>query len=237
MAVAYRASAGSTTGADDTQTNPRVVNKPIGTLEGDIALVGIEFWSTSNAAPTVDWASRGFAQVASIGAIEGGAGGFVSLKAGWKRVAAGESASWSFAFAGGTDVWNLGHSISISGALAAGDPIDVFNTASVPSGTTEPAPSVIATLADMLVQFISRENGGLQSTTPTGFTEVQDGNVLTTNYRILASPATVAPTGGVSSVSTTQLSIHIGVKPAGGIVTSDALKRDKQMRLGALLQM
>lgn len=236
MVVAYRAS--SVSGAADSISNPRVINKPTGTVTDDVALVCIEYWSSTNPVLNVTPATGFFAVPgASVGPIAGG-GGFVWMKAFYKPIPGGEGASWSFAHTGADGgPWSLAHAISISGADTV-SPIDVVSVSSVVGSTTEPAPAVIATAADFLAFFVNRADAGSQSTVPPNYIEIQDGNVLTANYRILTGAATITPSGGVSSVSTSMCAIHIGVKPAGGApATSDALKRDKQMRLGALLQM
>lgn len=210
MAVAYRSS--STSGPTDSQTNPRVITKPAGTLTDEIVLVAIEFWSATNPAITVTPPAL-FTQIVNVGPLSGG-GGFIWLKCFWKKIVAGEGASWSFPFTGGDgSPWNLGQAISISGADTSASPIDAVNTATT-STTAEPAPSITATDADFLAYFVSRAQAGSQTTPPTSHTEVQDANVLSTSYRILTAPGTFSPSGGVASLATVQYGAYIAVKPA-----------------------
>lgn len=177
-----------------------------------MAIVAIEFWSNNNAVITVNSAVIGFQEFFSIGPVAAASGGFVWLKMFKKSIPAGEGSTWSFAFSGGSGVWSLGHSVSFLGADTSPTNIEDTDSASG-TGTATPSTSVtVATLA-ALVHFISRAEPATQSTAPTGFTVRQSGNVLNTNTNVPAATGTHSASGGVISVSTTQLAALIALKP------------------------
>ena len=126
----------------------------------------------------------------------------------------------------------------MTGAKTTGDPIGANTNTATGTGTGTPTTSLTVGFIPGLVHFVANENSALQTTPPTSFTEVQDSNYLHTNYRLPGTSGSFSAPSGVLAASTLQLVVLIAIEPEGGaIATSDALKRDKQMRLGALLQM
>lgn len=230
MAVGYVNS--SSTGVTDSEVSSIAVPVPTGAANLHVALVALERWDAGNPVITPP-AGQGWAQI-----IDMTDAGGEKLHVFWKRLNAADTGNYTFTWTGVQ--WTIGHCILISGAKTTGDPISTnFNTVSVASGTSIPTtttPSVA--FQPFLVHFVANENSALETTPPANFTKVQDSNYIHTNYRIPGSTGAFSASGGVLAASTLQHAALIAVEPdTGGVTVSDALKRDKQMRLGALLQM
>lgn len=227
MAVGYRNS--SSTGVTDSEISSVNVPVPSGAASLDVAVVALERWDAGNPAITPP---SGFTQFVDLT----DAGG-EKLHCFWKRLSGADTGSYTFSWTGAQ--WTIGHCVLVTGAKTSGDPIGAnFNTASVASGTSEPTTSVTVGFQPFLLHYVANENTALQTTPPTNFTEVQDSNYLHANYRIPGSTGSFSAASGVLAASTLQHVALIAIEPdAGAAATSDPLRREKQMHLGALLQM
>jgi hypothetical protein len=200
LAVAYRSS--SLTGTSDSFIASINVPVPTGAAAGDIALVAIGRWESSNPAIT---APSGFTQITQV------VSGNNKLAVFWKRLTGADSGSYTFTWSG--QQWSLGQAMLITGALASGDPVDASSGLAA-SGTTYPGTSVTATDADFLALFAYHETSGA-GTPPSGFTEVQDANNLKSNYRVLTASGTYSGSGGTMP-SGVVCGVLVALKPAGG---------------------
>lgn len=226
MAVALRSS--SVSGASDTNGTSCVVPVPSGAAAGDVALLAMEHWETFDATGVTFPA--GFTVVVN-GLLSGAR---EKLFVGWKRLTGADTGNYTITWTSAQ--WNMGHCILITGAVTVGDPIEASNTATG-TGTTIPGTSVTTVTQPFLAHFVANENTA-SGTPPTNFTEAQDGDYLKTNYRIPGTTGTHTVSGGSTSASTAKSVALIAVQADGGAAAaSDPLRREKQSRLGALLQM
>lgn len=222
MAVAFRSS--SSTGAADAFVSTINVPVPSGAASGDIALVGLEQWESTN--PTVT-PPAGFTSVTTV------VSGSQKLKMWWKRLTGADTGNYTFTWTGSQ--WSLGHCILLTGGLAAGDPIGSnFNTATATS-TTIPTTTVTVGFEPGLVHFVANENSA-SATPPTNFTETQDSQYLHTNYRIPASTGTFTAPSGTISTSSLILAALMAVEPAGGAAATSPPPR-RRLAVGALLDL
>lgn len=222
----------TTTGVGDSLVSSINVPVPTGTAANHIALLALEQWESTN--PTVTWPS-GFTQITQV------VSGSQKLKAAWKRLTGADTGNYTPSWTGSQ--WTVGHCVLFSGCKTSGDPIGVnFNTATA-TGTGTPSTAVtVGYTAPGLVHFVANENSALQTTPPSiggnAMTETEDSNYLHSNYLLPAGTGTFTASGGVLAASTLQLALLIALEPDGGAAAvSDSLRREKQMRLGALLQM
>lgn len=228
MAVAYVDS--TSTGASDSFVSTVNVPVPTGTAANHVAVLALEQWESAN--PTVTWPS-GFIQVTQV------VSGSQKLKAAWKRLTGADAGNYTASWTGSQ--WTVGHCVLMSGCKTTGDPIGAnFNPATA-TGTAIPATSLTVGFVPGLLHFVANENSALQTTPPSigvAMTEVEDSNYLHSNYLIPAASGTFTTSGGVLAASTLQLALLLALEPDGGAaVTSDPVRREKQTRLGALLQM
>lgn len=229
MAIAYVDS--TTTGVGDSLVSSINVPVPTGTAANHIAVLTLEQWESSN--PAVTWPS-GFSQFAQV------VSGSQKLKAAWKRLTGADSGNYAPSWTG--TQWTVGHCVLMSGCKTTGDPIGAnFNTATG-TGTAIPVTSLTVGFVPGLLHFVANENAALQTTPPSiggiAMTEVEDSNYLHSNYRLPAGSGSFTTSGGVLAASTLQLALLVALEPDGGAAaTSDPLRREKQSRLGALLQM
>ncbi|WP_157360590.1 hypothetical protein [Amycolatopsis thermoflava] len=209
MAVGYRSSSAS--GTADTQSTSCVVPVPSGAAAGDIALLAIEQWESFGATNTPP---AGFTLAATV------ENSTVRMQVYWKRLSGADTGNYTITWTG--NIWNMGHCILITGAAASGDPIEATNTASSASGTGIPSTTVTTVTQAFLAHFAANDNSG-SATPPTGFTEVQDGQYIHTNYRIPGTTGTQTASGGTISTSGIHVAALIAVKPdATGSQTADA---------------
>jgi len=202
VTVGYRSS--STTGSSDAFVTSLNIPVPSGAASGDVAVLSIEQWESTN--PTVTWPS-GFTEFVNT------ASGSEKIKAAWKRLTGADSGNYSPSWTGSQ--WSQGQCVLITGALSTGNPIDASNVATSGSGTTVPTATVTATAADFLLHVVANENTAA-TTPPTSFTEVQDANYLHNNYRIPGASGSYSATGATLSASTLSLAALIAVLPDAG---------------------
>lgn len=211
MAVAYRSS--SNTGTSDSLGTSCAVPVPSGAAANDIALVGIEHYDGASLTITPP---AGFTLLFTVTTS------LVTLRVWWKRLSGGDTGSYTFTWSGSK--WNLGHAVLLTGAKTSGDPIGTNYNTATGSGTSIPSTSVTVVFQPGLVHFVANENAATQTTVPTGFTEVQDGDYLHTNYRIPGTTGTHSASGGSLTTSTSIVAALIAVEPqaASGVSGSFA---------------
>lgn len=202
MAVGYRSS--STTGASDAYVTSVNVPVPSGAASGDIAVLSMEQWESTN--PTVTWPS-GFTEIVNT------ASGSEKIKAAWKRLTGSDTGNYTPTWTGSQ--WTQGQCVLITGAATSGSPVDATNVATSASGTTVATTTVTATAADFLLHVVANENAA-NTTPPTSFTEVQDANYLHNNYRIPGASGSYSATGATLAASTNSLAALIAVLPDAG---------------------
>lgn len=216
MAVGYRAS--STTGnlVLTTSVAPAV---PAGAASGDIALVGLSMWEASD--PTIT-APTGFTMFISV------VSGNIKLKVFWKRLTAADSGSYTFSWTGSQ--WTSGHAVLITGGLASGDPVTIRDTA-IATSSTVVTTSVTTTFEPFLAHLTATDNS-TSGTPPTGYTEVQDADGGSLNYRIPGATGSHTASGGTLAVSTLHHAALIAVEPesAGAAVRPSPRRRGPNYR-------
>lgn len=201
MAVGYRSS--SVSGTSATLGSSCTTPVPAGAASGDIALLCITQWESTN--PVVTWPT-GFTEKINF------ASGSSKLKVAWKRLTGADTGNYVASWTGSQ--WNMGHCVLITGGVATGDPIEATNTASG-TGTSVPSTSVTTTTEPFLAHFNENlDNSAVTSTPPTSYTEVQDGDYLHTNYRIPATTGSHTASGGTISASSLQLVALLAISPA-----------------------
>lgn len=200
MAVAYRSS--STSGSGDSFSSTTTTPVPAGSAAGDIALLAIEQWDPS-VNPTITWPT-GFTQI--VAAVDGAE----KLKIAWKRLAGADTGNYIATHS--STIWNLGHCILITGGLAVGDPIEATNTNSS-AGASYPSTTVTTVTEPFLAHILARTSSST-TTPPTGYTEVQDTAVLSTEYRIPAATGVQTASGGTISAGMVKIAALVAVKPA-----------------------
>lgn len=204
MAVALVAS--SRSGASDTSGTTCTVPVPAGAASGHIALLAMKHWEPFDATG-ITWPT-GFTQFISVLT-----GNRQKLYVAWKRLTAADTGNYVVSWT--TTQWSQGHCLLISGALAAGDPIEASNTAAG-TGTAIPSTSVTTATLAFLAHFVDSENTASETTPPTSFTKALDGDYLRANYQIPGSTGTFSAASGVLSASTAKNAALIAVKPAAG---------------------
>ncbi|RSN65404.1 hypothetical protein DMH01_03235 [Amycolatopsis sp. WAC 04182] len=194
--------------SDSLSTTCPIAVAGLGTIAaGDILVFAIEMWESATSPVTWPTGTGTWTQIVDL------VSGSTKLRAAWCRALGTETGSLTASWTGSQ--WRLGHLIRIPGALAAGDPVEVLNTATG-TGTSVPSTSVtIATLA-LLLHLGSSENGTSQTTPPTSFTNAANGNVLRTNHRYPGATGTYTASGGVLAASSLQHAVLIAIKPAAG---------------------
>lgn len=200
MAVAYRSS--SRTGQSDAYVSSINVPVPTGAAAGDIALVSVSRWESTNPAIT---APSGFTEITQV------VSGPDKIAIYWKRLTGADSGNYTFSWSGSQ--WALGQAMLATGVVASGDPIDAYHGVAA-SGAAYPATSVVATDADFLALFVRNATSGAGSP-PASFTEVQDADYIKTNYRIPGAAGTYSGSGGTLP-SGMCLGVLVALKPAGG---------------------
>lgn len=157
--MAFRAS----TNATSAGTTSISVNKPAGTVDGDVLVTGILYGSTATLTPPSGWGSALYAS---------GAFGAGRILAVYSKVASSEPASWA---------WGLSTSVGVavevcclSGSASATP--DASNGQTNASSTSVTAPSISpSNSGDDLVGFFGVD-AGTTFTPPGTMTERQDAN-------------------------------------------------------------
>lgn len=234
MAVAFRSM--SIRAADDTQGGGIAIPVPPSLQANDIVVMNVgQFDHFGAAITTKPTGSQQFAQIEQ---------GNTRVTGFWKRVTSLGDATdepdgfYNFAWADGT-TWSNGSCVACSGGLTTGDPIGTnfvtgaavaaaFPTLTLPSLAFQP----------FLVWMAYHASSSNTSDVPDSFTSVTAQNYGMTAYRVPGATGVFQSVGATVTASMNLTQILAAIQPAGGApATSDALKRDKQMRLGALLQM
>lgn len=231
MAVAFRSS--SNTG-NDADTGTRAPAVPTGAAAGDIVVVVLSRWTTTTAitAPAgfTDWGT-------TYGAGTGGAGN-ANIHIFWKRLSGADAGTYSFSWTGGGsfDSFAHAHAFCFSGCVTTGNPIEAVNNWAGTAGTFG-STSVTTVTQPGLIWSTYNDSSGTH-TPATGFTEVIDFDSGSGAWLVPGTTGTQTASGGSVSSSSAAAAVLIALAAdTGAAVTSDPLRREKQMRLGALLQM
>lgn len=202
MPVAYGSS--STTGTSDNLVSVLDVPVPAGVIAGNHVFVAIEMWEAGNPAVTP---AAGFSLLVEV------VSGSTKLKVFWKEATGPDSGNYRFTWTGAQ--WTQGQAVRVTGAKA-GNPVGAnYATATSATGTAIPTTSLNVAFTPGLLHFVANENNALQSSAPTGFTEVQDASYLHANYRMDASGsgAFSASNGSLASSTLTAV-VLVAIEPA-----------------------
>ena len=189
MAIAFRAAAAAGSNGDTQVT----INKPTGTVDGDILIASIYKRNAAAITPPTGWT---FIRTVAQGATDD-----VNLY--WKR-ASGEGTTYQWTWTGSNA--NRGTISSWPGCVATGDPVDVENGQANASGLSAASPDITTTVGNAMVVFVGHTTPGAGYsdtwTPPSGMTEGIDTSGLT-------HPATVAyvlqASAGATGVKTATL--------------------------------
>lgn len=210
MAYAYRAS----TSAGNASGGAVTVNKPTGTVDGDLILVAAYLESDTNT-----WSSvgSGFNTSASLTVDNTG---IFQLQAWWK-IASSEPASWTWTPSASN--WRTVVCASYSGGSSSGERVDVTSSAQgdgVVSGA-QTVPSVTTTVADDLLAFFYANFSGTNVTAMTGAAtnlRISFGG-LTIADATIASPGatgTSRPSSGIGTEDYAAIHAALFLSPGGG---------------------
>lgn len=165
--MAYRSSS-SLAGASGATCNVPV---PTGAASGDIVVVGIYKENTAN----ITTVPSGFTLKAQLDTTAGSRG---SLWVYWKRLTAGDTGTYNFAWTGST--WRAAAAAAFSGRVATGDPFDgtVGTAQSTTSVSTLNVSTSPAAASGDAVGSWTNFTGGNAFTPPTNYTERVDIDVI-----------------------------------------------------------
>jgi hypothetical protein len=202
---------------------------PAGAASDHIAVVGI-YKETTSAITTVP---TGFTNKAALVTSADSRG---SLHVYWKRLIAADSGTWNFGWTG--SAWRSAVAGLWSGRITSGDPFDgtvgtgestttvnVLNVATTPGSAGGDAVGMWTNFA-----------GGNSWTPPTNYTERRDNDTTSLHTRDNVAAGTTGSVTATADVSGF-MKAFLGVLSASVASTSDTVKREKQARLGALMQM
>lgn len=233
MPVAFRSS--SIRATDDVQGTGIAIPTPSGLQVNDIVVMFVGQFDHFGA--SITGLPSGSTQFAQIEQANTRVTGF------WKRVTSANDATdepdgdYDFSWADAS-TWANGGALAFSGCKTTGSPIGTnfvtgaaasasFPTLNLPSVAFEPG----------LVWLAYNENSANTNDVPDNFTAITAQNYGMAGYRIPAATGAFSSTGATVPASMNLAQILAALEPAASTTVSDALKRDKQSRLGALIQM
>ena len=173
MPIAFRSIAGNSIAGSTAGNQTLTINKPAGTVDGDVMLVVVAQAAAGVFTPPAGWTSLGTSS--SYGQAD------VLYK-----VASGEGASYAFTVAGGDPHAAVGLIASYSTVELSPSPIDATANQTNASSTSATAPSVTpSATTDMLVCLFSSDSSSntsvTTSTPPAGMTERGDSGTTYTS--------------------------------------------------------
>jgi hypothetical protein len=200
-------------------TSSLVLNKPTGTVDGDIMIAhtfsGVDFYNDGTFTAPAGWTLlTGFPTAVDVSNFYG------KMFVYWKRASSEGS---SYTFTQNRDFYTQGEIITIQGAVASGDPIDVIGIATGLSQTS--VVSSVTTSADNeLVLYLSHDwegNGALSP--PAGFTEILDGLIYSASRQLSYASATgsVAQVNGNLGAGAPFAASLIAIEPAIASVSAN----------------
>jgi len=218
MAYAYVAS----TSAGNASGGSVVINKPTGTLDGHIAVVGAYLESDTNS-----WSSigSGFTLLASQVNT-----GLFRLDF-WYKWCSGEPSSWTWTPT--SNNWRTIVCASYSGGGGSGNPYDIHGGSqgdAVNPNTNQTAPSVTTTTADDLLVFLYGNFSGNNVTSVTGAASnlrISSGGltIADANRASAGATGTTAPNGGPGTEDYAAMHIALLLTPGGGVTVQPIFKR------------
>jgi len=233
LAVVFRTPTNTGNDADSGSRSPAV---PTGASAGDIVVVVLSRWTNSTAitapADFADWGT-------TYGAGTGGPSN-ANLHIFWKRLTGADTGTYTFSWTGGGsfDSFTHAHCFCASGCVTAGNPIEGVNAWAGTAGTFG-ATSLSTVTAPGLIWSTYNDSSGTHTPPTSGsWTEVIDFDSGSAAQLVPGTSGTQTASGGTVSSSSAAAAVLIALKAdTGGVTTSDPLRREKQTRLGALLQM
>lgn len=204
-AIAHRASAGG----NNSSSSSVVINKPTGTVDGDVMLAIIDI---NDASATIT-APSGWTLLDSVNS-----GGLTAKIATYYKVASSEGSSYTWSFS--VTNRNAGAIVSFSG-VDTGSPVDVHNSQLDTDLNTsfQFASMTTSNANEMAVGLVSFDDVTARTfTEPSGYSESIDQNVgsgCQIVYKIFSSAgATGGQTGTISSGTANLVAFHVALKEA-----------------------
>lgn len=209
MALAFRAAASAQAAGNEV-----TVNKPTGTIDGDIMIAFIVDRYTSGAVVPV--APEGWTEIAN------GAAAASHKCAAFYRRASNEGASYTFTTAAGV-TQTSGAILSYSGGTATGDIIDVYsNTNYTTSNTTLRAASATTTRNGAMLVFLgtAADTSTVTATAPGSFNERVDIwqnpiSVYAADYILASAGASGTKDATLSETISQKHAMLVAILPAG----------------------
>lgn len=176
---------------------------PAGADEGDVVVVFLDRWESTNPAVT---APAGFTKYATQYTV-----GSEKLDIFWKRLTAADAGTYSFSWSG--SMWSSAQAICLSNVADMSDPIVAINNWSGTAGTYGSL-SVSTDYKPGLLWHGYNDTAGTH-TPPTNFTEVADADCATTAYRTTGSTGSNTAASGSVSSSSSSLAVLLALAPGG----------------------
>lgn len=216
MAYAYVAS----TSAGNASGGSVVINKPTGTLDGHLAVVGTYLEPDTNG-----WTpGSGFTLLASQVNT-----GLFRLDF-WYKWCSGEPSSWTWTPT--SNNWRTIVCASYSGGGGSGNPYDIHGGSQGDSvlNTSQTAPSVTTTTADDLLVFLYGNYSGTNTTAMGGTASnlrVSFGGLTIADVNRASAGATGTswPSSGVGTEDYAAMHIALLLTPGGGVTVQPIFKR------------
>lgn len=203
MAIAYRASAT----ASNSSSSTVVINKPTGTVDGDVMICIIN----ANTSSTTITPPAGWTLIRSLTTP------FITANAStYYKVASSEGSSYTFTLS--SSQRNSGIISSFSGADNS-SPINVED-GQTNANATSTAPSITTTVDNCMLIYVSGYDDGASYTytPPTGYTEaIETGAAAACElaYLIKATAGSTGSVDGTISGAVSNAAFHIALAPAG----------------------
>jgi hypothetical protein len=214
VAYAYRAS----TSAGNASGGALSINKPAGTVDGDLLVAVLYLESDTNTwTPPAGWNTSAALTQDNTGSLQ--------MQVFWK-IASGEGASWSWT--PGTNNWRSGVVAAYSGGSGSGERVDIAGGSqgdAISPVTNQTAPSVSTTVVDDLLVFGYGNFSGTNVTAMTGTASnlrVSFGGctIADANRASTGATGTSAPSSGPGSDTYAALHAAFLLAPGGAAATS-----------------
>lgn len=200
--------ASTISGTADVFQSTNATNVPAGSAVGDGMLLIAGMWHASgDPVPTFPTNFVALPAFDTVQAVP--SNGNVRIKSAIKPVKGSESGTYSLSYS--VTNWNQVVCVLIKDCFQTTPMVDGGKVA----GASSTAPATMnfdMAALGLVIHAMQTFNVTSQTTPPTGFTEIQDGDVLKVNYKLITAPANVAISGGVLNTTSPHADTMMGVK-------------------------
>lgn len=201
MAVGFRSASNTGNDANQPSRSPAV---PAGAAAGDVVVVFLSRWGTSNPAVT---APSGFTKWPTQ-YLSGDNAAKIDIF--WKRLTAADTGSYTFSWTGG--MWSSAEAVCFTGAIESGTPISAASGWSGTAGTFGATSVTVDDTGSGLAWNAYNDTNGTH-TPPTGFTELSDNDCGSHAYRIPGTSGTHSASGGSVTSSSPAAAVLVAIEP------------------------